>query len=396
MPPRPAPGADEVPHRRDEGRQADRDAPADAARRRRLRLVRRRDHLLHRRAPDRDLRACRATGSRLRASSPTSRRAAPSAATARRSRASARRCSSTRSPSGWGWIRPSCGCDIVGEAGHADRELAARRHDRARRVHPSGRRPRRTGTRSTGSCRTAAASASRAASYISRRRAADLLEQDAAVGRAAQARPLRPGDRRSAARPRSGRARTTCWRRSSPRCSASTPFDVRVVTGDTDLTPVDLGSYSSRVTVHDGQRRDPGGRARAGRWWREAVAERSSKCRRSGSCFAGGRVFDAEDPAKGMSIRARRSSSPRRSSARSARSARTRRRDPPARYKGGGVGPSPAYSYTACVVEVEVDGDRLDHGAEDLDRARHRPRDQPGARRAARWRAASTWGSARR
>ena len=28
---------------------------------------------------------------------------------------------------------------------------------------------------------------------------------------------------------------------------------------------------------------------------------------------------------------------------------------PPGRYKGGGVGPSPAYSYTACVVEVEVD-----------------------------------------
>ena len=27
------------------------------------------------------------------------------------------------------------------------------------------------------------------------------------------------------------------------------PFDVRAVTGDTDLTPVDLGSYSSRVTL---------------------------------------------------------------------------------------------------------------------------------------------------
>jgi 4-hydroxybenzoyl-CoA reductase subunit alpha len=27
----------------------------------------------------------------------------------------------------------------------------------------------------------------------------------------------------------------------------------------------------------------------------------------------------------------------------------------PGRYKGGGVGPSPAYSYTACVVETEVD-----------------------------------------
>ena len=26
-------------------------------------------------------------------------------------------------------------------------------------------------------------------------------------------------------------------------------YDVRCVTGDTDLTPVDLGSYSSRVTL---------------------------------------------------------------------------------------------------------------------------------------------------
>src|SRR5204863_5979429 len=27
------------------------------------------------------------------------------------------------------------------------------------------------------------------------------------------------------------------------------PFDIRIVTADTDLTPVDLGSYSSRVTL---------------------------------------------------------------------------------------------------------------------------------------------------
>ena len=30
------------------------------------------------------------------------------------------------------------------------------------------------------------------------------------------------------------------------------PEDIRVVTGDTDLTPVDLGSYSSRVTLMTG------------------------------------------------------------------------------------------------------------------------------------------------
>src|SRR5262249_11318902 len=30
------------------------------------------------------------------------------------------------------------------------------------------------------------------------------------------------------------------------------PLDIRVVTGDTDLTPVDLGSYSSRVPLMTG------------------------------------------------------------------------------------------------------------------------------------------------
>ena len=30
------------------------------------------------------------------------------------------------------------------------------------------------------------------------------------------------------------------------------PFDIRIITADTDLTPVDLGSYSSRVTLMTG------------------------------------------------------------------------------------------------------------------------------------------------
>ena len=72
---------------------------ADAARRRRLRIVRRRQHVLHRRAADRDLRHSRAIASAAAACSPTSRRAVPSVATARRSHALARKCSSTRSPS---------------------------------------------------------------------------------------------------------------------------------------------------------------------------------------------------------------------------------------------------------------------------------------------------------
>ena len=37
------------------------------------------------------------------------------------------------------------------------------------------------------------------------------------------------------------------------------PFDIRVYTGDTDLGPVDLGSYSSRVTLMAGNAAIAGG-----------------------------------------------------------------------------------------------------------------------------------------
>ena len=79
------------------------------------------------------------------------------------------------------------------------------------------------------------------------------------------------------------------------------PLDVRCVTGDTDLTPVDLGSYSSRVTLMMGNAAIQ-------------AAERSRESRRRGGCakklelpqerlvFAGRRVFDAEDPETGMEL----------------------------------------------------------------------------------------------
>ncbi len=130
------------------------------------------------------------------------------------------------------------------------------------------------------------------------------------------------------------------------------PFDIRCVTADSDLTPVDLGSYSSRVTLMMGnaaiqaaeRARDQVASAVAARL--EIPAERL--------VFAGARVSDARDAEKGMdwrdavicaeethgTIGSVGSYSPPRS---------------PARYKGGGVGPAAAYSYSAAIVEVEVD-----------------------------------------
>jgi 4-hydroxybenzoyl-CoA reductase subunit alpha len=130
------------------------------------------------------------------------------------------------------------------------------------------------------------------------------------------------------------------------------PFDIRPVTGDTDLTPVDLGSYSSRVTLMMGN-----AAIQAAERARDILAEAVEKklsIPRSRLVFAERRVFDAEDPSKGMSFRDAICTAEALFGAVGTVGSYT----PPksaARFKGGGVGPSPTYSYTAAVVEVEVD-----------------------------------------
>jgi CO/xanthine dehydrogenase Mo-binding subunit len=78
------------------------------------------------------------------------------------------------------------------------------------------------------------------------------------------------------------------------------PFDIKVVTGDTDLTPVDLGSYSSRVTLMTGNAAIQAAE-RAREILRQAVSE---KLEVPGPrlAFANRRVFDTENPEKGMSF----------------------------------------------------------------------------------------------
>ena len=130
------------------------------------------------------------------------------------------------------------------------------------------------------------------------------------------------------------------------------PLDIRIVTGDTDLTPVDLGSYSSRVTLMTGN-----AAIQAAERAREMIVAAASArldvpAARVG--LAGGRVFDVADPEKGMTF------------PEAAVAAESKfgtlgtvgSYAPPSsagRYRGAGVGPSPAYSYSAAVVEVDVD-----------------------------------------
>ncbi|MEM7200072.1 MAG: molybdopterin cofactor-binding domain-containing protein [Planctomycetota bacterium] len=130
------------------------------------------------------------------------------------------------------------------------------------------------------------------------------------------------------------------------------PFDLRIVTSDTDLTPVDLGSYSSRVTVMSGNAAMQAAE-RAREVLAKAVAEQL-EVPVGRLVFAEGRVFDTEDPDRGVSfVEAVVAAESRWGTVGTTGSYR-----PPksaARFKGGGVGPSPSYSYTAAVVEVDVD-----------------------------------------
>ncbi|HEX2341525.1 MAG TPA: molybdopterin cofactor-binding domain-containing protein [Vicinamibacterales bacterium] len=131
------------------------------------------------------------------------------------------------------------------------------------------------------------------------------------------------------------------------------PFDIRAVTGDTDLTPVDLGSYSSRVTLMMGN-----AAIQAAERARDVLADAVSAklgVPKGRLVFAERRVFDAEDPSRGMSF----SDAVCTAEAMFGTVGSTGSYTPPksaAKYKGGGVGPSPTYSYSAAVIEVEVDG----------------------------------------
>ena len=72
------------------------------------------------------------------------------------------------------------------------------------------------------------------------------------------------------------------------------PFDIRVVTADTDLTPVDLGSYSSRVTLMTGNAALQAAE-RARELLAIAVAEKL-KVPTANISFTDSKAFDVENP----------------------------------------------------------------------------------------------------
>jgi len=128
-------------------------------------------------------------------------------------------------------------------------------------------------------------------------------------------------------------------------------FDIRLFTGDTDLGPVDLGSYSSRVTIMAGNAALQAGE-RARELLAEAVAIRL-EVPKERLRFADKHVFDSAAPEKRVPFHEAVCLAEARFGTIGTVGSYTPPKSP-ALYKGGGVGPSPTYSYTAAVVEVAV------------------------------------------
>ena len=129
-------------------------------------------------------------------------------------------------------------------------------------------------------------------------------------------------------------------------------LDIRVHTGDTDLTPVDLGSYSSRVTFMAGNAAREAARKlrtllfEAASTMLDVPAERLDAAEH--------RIFCSDEPERVASF----VEAAQRAEAAHGTLSAVGSYTPPklgGEFKGSGVGISPAYSYTASVAEVWVD-----------------------------------------
>ncbi len=127
---------------------------------------------------------------------------------------------------------------------------------------------------------------------------------------------------------------------------------VRVVAADTDLTPVDLGAYSSRITLMAGNAAVDAAR-KLRRMLQEAAAEKLG-CPPERVVLALGWGHDRERPDEKLASREIfELAEARFETLAAAGSYNTPERG--GGYRGGTIGASPAYSFTAHVVECEVE-----------------------------------------
>jgi 4-hydroxybenzoyl-CoA reductase subunit alpha len=128
---------------------------------------------------------------------------------------------------------------------------------------------------------------------------------------------------------------------------------VRVYSTDTDITPVDLGAYSSRETFMVGNAAIDCAR-KLRKMVQDAVGE-AWDVPFSRVLLAGGWAFDAQDTARKMPIVEAFNIAEAKLGPLGAMGSYNTPKDVHGSYRGGTIGASPAYSFTAHVAEVTVD-----------------------------------------
>ena len=131
--------------------------------------------------------------------------------------------------------------------------------------------------------------------------------------------------------------------------------DIRVLSADSDLCPVDLGAYSSRITLMVGnacQQAAVGLRKKiiasvASRW--ETKTKRVN--------LVGGQAVDMDDPERNVSLAEAFQMAEEDHGLLAEVGCYDTPKDRHGEYRGGTIGASPAYSFTAHVAEVDVDAE---------------------------------------
>ena len=131
--------------------------------------------------------------------------------------------------------------------------------------------------------------------------------------------------------------------------------DVRVLSADTDLCPVDLGAYSSRITLMVGNACLEAAQ-RLRRKVRGAVAKRWELPSRRVTLI-GRKAMDLEDPSRSVAIAQASAWAEADPGLLGEVGSYNTPKDRHGSYRGGTIGASPAYSFTAHVAEVSVDAE---------------------------------------
>jgi 4-hydroxybenzoyl-CoA reductase subunit alpha len=131
------------------------------------------------------------------------------------------------------------------------------------------------------------------------------------------------------------------------------PEHIHLETADTTLTPVDLGSYSSRVTFMAGNAAIAAARKLKGQLFELASEQLQVPAEnlQAEDCL----IYDENDPGVALPFVKAVQLTEARYGALVAAGSYAPPESLHGDYKGAGVGPSPAYSYSACVAQVAVD-----------------------------------------